>query len=526
MAKIQSSAQFKNYQPQQILLLPPSLEDLIDEHHLVRVVNKVVDAIDISGLINQYKGGGTTAYHPRMLLKVLLYAYSVKIYTGRKIAQALRQDIHFMWLSGMSRPDFRTINSFRSSKAKEAIEALFQQVLLFLIEHKYVKLEKYFCDGSTFAADGNKHKMVWKKNAERFKDGAKEKCLELFKQIDALNTAEDKQYGSADMEERGLSATEITSENMREQVSKLDALIAESTSKKQQIKAGSLKKKLVEKQAKIADYEQQISTADQRSGYNKTDTDASGMRMKNKELLPGYNVLAGCEEQFVISVSIHQNTNDATCFKDHFEKLKSQPHDLPKAIIADSIFGTEQNYELLAQEKTITNYLKFPSFHAEQKQSYQKNPFLKDNFKYDAGSDSYTCPNEKQLILERTYQQTHKKTGYQSTIKEYQCQDCKDCPFYQQCCKSTTGENRLIKVNEKLEAYKKQARENLNTERGIILRKQRSIEIESFFGDSKHNMGFRRFHLRGLKKVETEFSLIAMAHNLRKLQIKGINKAA
>jgi transposase len=92
----------------------------------------VVESLDISGLINQYKGGGTTAYHPRMLLKILLYAYSVKIYTGRKIAKALRQDIHFMWLSGMSRPDFRTINNFRSSKAKEAIEQLSGQMLLFL----------------------------------------------------------------------------------------------------------------------------------------------------------------------------------------------------------------------------------------------------------------------------------------------------------------------------------------------------------------------------------------------------------
>ena len=134
MAKIQSSVQFKSYQPEQILLLPPSLEELIDEHHLVRVVNQVVNAMDISGLINQYKGGGTTAYHPRMLLKVLLYAYSVKLYTGRKIAKALRQDIHFMWLSGMNTPDFRTINGFRSSKAKEVIESLFQQMLVFLMD--------------------------------------------------------------------------------------------------------------------------------------------------------------------------------------------------------------------------------------------------------------------------------------------------------------------------------------------------------------------------------------------------------
>ncbi|WP_342089508.1 transposase, partial [Dyadobacter sp. OTU695] len=122
----------------------------------VRVVNEVVERMDVSSLVNLYEGGGTSAYHPRMLLKVLLYAYCMKIYTGRKIARALAQDIHFFWLSGMSRPDFRTINRFRSGKAKESIQVLFSSMLVFLMEHDYIKMENYFCDGSTFSADAGK----------------------------------------------------------------------------------------------------------------------------------------------------------------------------------------------------------------------------------------------------------------------------------------------------------------------------------------------------------------------------------
>ena len=90
MAKIKTSVIFKDYNPQQVLLLPPSLEELIAPKHLVRVVNQVVDSMDVSELINLY-GGGASVYHPRMLLKVLLYAYSVKIYTGRKTAKALHR---------------------------------------------------------------------------------------------------------------------------------------------------------------------------------------------------------------------------------------------------------------------------------------------------------------------------------------------------------------------------------------------------------------------------------------------------
>ena len=342
MAKVKTSVLFKEYSQQQNFLLPPSLDELIGPTHLVRVVNRVVDAMDIRSLINQYEGGGTTAFHPRMLLKVLLYAYSVKIYTGRKMARALGQDIHFMWVAAMSRPDFRTINNFRSGKAKDVIEVLFKEMLLFLIEHQYIRMENYFCDGSTFAANANRHKMVWKKSAGRYKDAAELRCKTLFKQIEKLNAAEEKQYAEQDLEETG--NTIITSEAIDEQVRKLNNVIEQTTGKKQKRKAASLKKQLEEQGSKINKYKAQIETAGKRSGYSKTDTDATGMRMKNNETLPAYNVLAGSENQFIINCSVHQNTNDGVCFKEHAEQLEEHPPLKPKAIMADSIFGTEENY--------------------------------------------------------------------------------------------------------------------------------------------------------------------------------------
>jgi transposase len=518
MGKIKKSVVFKEYNPGQLLFLPPSLEELIPEAHLVRVVDQVVDRMDMSDLMNLYEGGGTSAYHPRMLLKVLLYAYCIKIYTGRKIARALGQDIHFFWLSGMSRPDFRTINRFRSSKAKEVIEVLFSSMLVFLMEHGYIKMENYFCDGSTFSADANKHKMVWKKNAHRYKASAEQKCQQLLKEIDALNAAEELDYGNKDLEEYGLAP--ISGQVLVGQIEQINEKIKSISSKKAKRKAQSLGKQLKGTVDRIDKYEQQIRTAGSRSGYNVTDPDASAMLMKNKvEVLPAYNVLAGCEDQFITGISLHQNTNDGTCFKDHLDQLSVQQPVTPENIVADSIFGTEENYELL-ENKGINNYLKFPQFHNEQKKKYQNNPFLKENFCYDPAADSYTCPNKQQLTFRSSYKHTHKRTGYQSQIKEYECTDCAGCPFYDRCCKSAQGNNRTLKVNEQLDQYKQQARDNLNSQKGFELRKRRSIEIESCFGDIKANMGFRRFHLRGLKKVTTEFTLVAMAHNLRKLYFK------
>ncbi len=525
MAKVKTSVLFKEYNPAQNFLLPPSLSELIAENHLVRVVNEVVNKMDITCLINQYKGGGTSAYHPRMLLKVLLYGYCSKIYTGRKIAKALRQDTHFMWLAGMKYPDFRTINNFRSGKAKDAIEGLFSEMLQFLMEHNYIKMENYFCDGSSFSADGNAHKMVWRKSAAKYKDLAEQKCKELFKQIDLLNEAEDKQYDTKDLEETGSNCSTITPEAIDQQVAKLNKVMQQATVAKQKREAGRIKKQLQEQQDKIIKYNEQIKIAGPRSGYNKTDKDASGMRMKNQQILPAYNLMAGSENQIIVNCSVHQNSNDASCFKAHLQQLEKHSSLLPKNIMADSIFGTEENYELLKQ-KHINNYLKYPAFHKEQKPHYKPEPFSNTDFIYNASNDTYSCPAGKTLEFKEEIKSEKRQSGYQSTLKIYECKDCSGCPFYEPCCTTSKERNRHLKVNEKLDAYKKKADENLRSLTGWELRKKRGVEIESCFGDIKHNMGIRRCHLRGLQKVKADFCLIAMAHNLRKIHLKSLKRAS
>ena len=104
---------FKPYIQDQAMLLPPNLEELIPAGHMVRVVDEMIEHLDLRLLERQYKGGGTSAYHPKMLLKVLIYAYSQRTFSSRMIAKALRENVNYMWLSGMSRPDHRTINRFR-----------------------------------------------------------------------------------------------------------------------------------------------------------------------------------------------------------------------------------------------------------------------------------------------------------------------------------------------------------------------------------------------------------------------------
>ena len=524
MTKISPRPVFKQYSQNQPVLFPTHLDEMISSTHLVRYVNQMVDGMDIRCLLRSYKGGGSSSYHPRMLLKVLLYGYSVKVYTGRRIARALSQDIHFMWLSGMSRPDFRTLNHFRSGRAKQVIELLFSEMVCLLAEAGYIQLEHYFCDGSFFLADGNKYKMTWRKNALRLKAKAEEKCGILLKQIDTLNEEEDLKYGDQEDTETG-EGFELNEKMIQEGIARLNEKINKADNKRQRRTAQKLNRELKKESDKIKKYEQQIQIAGNRSGYNHTDKDATAMRMKNSnEAVPSYNIVAGCEDQFITGISVHQNSNDAACFEEHLEKIQTQQPERPGAIITDAVFGTELNYELLEKEG-IDNYLKFPAFHREQTRAYKEDPLRKENFKYDSQNDCYTCPIGRILVYKETIKNVN-KVGFVSTSKKYTCLDCSGCSFYTACCKAEDGQPKTLSVNDNLDRHKQEARENLHSEKGAKLRKQRSIEIETCFGDIKHNMGFRRFHLRGKEKVRTEIILVAMAHNLRKLQIKAEQKAA
>lgn len=461
---------FKTYS-QTNLNLPP-LETLVPEDHLSRTVNDFVDSLDMDfeGL---YKGGGTSAYHPQMLLKVLLYAYSVGNYSSRGIMTSCSENIHFMWLSGMQYPDHRTINNFRNLIA-DIFPEIFAQMLERIKSEGYVSLEKYFVDGTKLEANANKHSYVWSKNVQRYKEKHKEQITQMMKEIEELNEEED----------------------------------TPSVKKKRK----RLLKQLSFRREKLHTYSQYEALLGQRKSFSKTDVDATFMRLKDDRLRPCYNVMIGSENQFILNFSLHQKSTEADFLIEHLEQLST----LPKAVVADAGYGSEENYEYL-EKKGIKNYVKFNRFFQQSKRSFKKKIFDKNNFHYDEEKDVYICPEQRELgfVQERFARNAN---GYLSTYKTYQCEDCSNCPVSTQC-KQGQG-NRRIQFSERYEYFKEQARQHLNSEQGIKLRKQRNTDVETVFADIKHNYHFQRFMLRGLKQVKLEFGLVAIAHNLRKLHTK------
>jgi transposase len=551
--KAKSAAVFKPYEQGQGMLLPPHLDDLIPAGHLVRVVNETIDRLNVEPVLATYKGSGASAYHPTMLLKVLIYAYLNKIYSSRRIAKALRENVHFMWLSGMSRPDFRTLNLFRSSRLKGVIDEVFSSMALFLLDHQLIDLSEYFVDGTKLRADANRHKVVWAKSTHRYKAIAQEHIKELLAEIERVNQQEQGLYGDRDLAEQGEQTTTITSQEVKETVAKINQLIestlapsvadpaAETTMgsappttttvegtgplPRECAKAATIKhtqrcQRQIEHTflPKLERYEQQEQILAGRNSYSRTDQDATVFRSKEDQLLPCYNLLIGTQRQFILTYNFHQKkASESDAFPAHLDRLARAFHGLlPNAIISDAGFGSEENY-VLVDRYGIGNYLKYSTFHQEQKQSWIQDPYRKEHFVYDESTDTYRCPQGRPLVFVSTTT-SRSSTGYSSLIRRYQSRDCTDCPVASACKK---GEGpRSIQTNDLLARYRAQARDNLTSAYGLKVRKRRCTDVETPFADIKYNQEYNRCRLRGEAKMNIEIGLLSIAHNIKKIAIK------
>lgn len=518
---------FKAYVMNQAALLPARYEELIPANHLVRVVNAAVEKIDVSALLAQYKGGGTSSYHPKMLLKVLVYAYAERIYTSRRIAKALRENIYFMWISGGSKPDFRTINDFRGSRMKGVIEEVFTAVLEYLVATGHVKLEHYFLDGTKIEANANKHKVVWAKRRENYHRRVKEQIRELIRQIEQVNVEEQAEYEEEDLEELGGSGKDdVNSEQLKEKIEELNQKLRHRRQPRKDTRPvrKALKKLGEDCLVRLKKYEQQEKMLRGRRSYSKTDPDASSMRMKEDRGAerpwpkPAYNVQMGTENQFVVGFSVHGRAGDTACLIPHLEGLRTHLGRLPQNLVTDAGYGSEENYAYLEQH-SLGNFVKYNTFYQDTHR-YRKSALLHqyqfraENFAYDPNQDEFICPAHQRLRFQYASRYTS-DNGYVTDRRYYECQQCRQCPFKPQCTQAK--DNRKIQVSFRLLEYRQQARANLTSELGQRLRAKRSTEVETVFGSIKHNMGFRRFHLRGLEKVKTEWGLVGIAHNMRKL---------
>jgi len=506
--KQSSKAVFKQYAPNQTLLLPPNLEELIEAHHPVRTVNSVIEKLNTKPLMKQYKGGGTSSYHPKMLLKILVYSYLNNSYSSRKIEAGCKENIHLMWLSGMSRPDHNTINRFRSERLKNVLKEIFAQVVMLLSQSGQVSLKEIYVDGTKMEAQANRYTFVWGNAIKTSKERIKKQLEELWQYTQQV-AAEELQ------EETPTEFKEINPEKVKQTIEKIDEALKDKTvNKKVKQKINYARKNWVKNLEK---YQEQEKILGKRNSYSKTDKDASFMRMKedhmkNGQLKPAYNLQISTRDQFILNYTIHSNPNDTNTLQEHIEEFEKLYHQTPDELTADARYGSQENYQLL-EDKDIDAYVKDNYFDKDQRKN-KGNDFRPSQLHYNSQKDCYYCPIGQEM---RNIGTSKKKTanGLVQILTHYQAQRCEGCPMRGVCHKAKG--NRIIEVNHSFNELKDKARGRLLSERGLYHRSKRPVDVEPVFANIKHNKNFKRFMLRGKMKVQIEIGLIAMAHNLMKM---------
>ena len=329
---------FKSYNQGQVSLFPPSLDEKVPKNSPARIINQIVDNLDLSKVFDTYKGGGTTAYNPRMMLKVVLYGYLNNIYSSRKIEQALTDRVTFMWLSGNQTPDHNTINRFRSSHLKDSIHEVFTQVVVMLVEMGCLSLEVAYIDGTKIESRANRYTFVWRKSIEKYKERLEEKILKVLGMIE--------EGIAQDNNPEDDPPTPFNSEELRKRVAQINK---ENRSKEEQKAIKTLENKLL---PKLEEYERHLDTLANRNSYSKTDCDATFMRMKedhmlNGQLKPAYNVQISTENQFISHYDFYPNPTDTLTLIPFLNGFENRYNILPVKVVADSGYGSEENYEFM-----------------------------------------------------------------------------------------------------------------------------------------------------------------------------------
>ncbi|MCK5426254.1 MAG: IS1182 family transposase [Thermodesulfovibrionia bacterium] len=437
---------FRTYEPDQLLLMPPSLKEWLSEDHLVYFISDIVEGMKIGAIEEVYEREerGYPPYHPRMMTKVLFYAYCVGVYSSRRMARKLQEDVAFRVLGAGNLPDFRTISDFRK-RHLEALKELFVQVVEICRKTGLVKLGHISLDGTKVKANASKHKAMSYGRMKKEKGRLKEEIEDILRQAEEIDKAEDEEYGK---DKRGDELPEELARResrLKKIEEAMKALEEEAEEKIKGENSEDGKKKRGRKPL------QPQGVPKERAQRNFTDPESRIMIGGDKAFIQGYNAQAAVDEssQIIVAADVSNKSVDKKHVKPMIEKIEEITEASPAEISADAGFFSTENVEWL-KEKNIEAFI------SPDKQKH----------------------NEKIEAAPRG------------------------------------------RIPKNLSAIERMRRK-LRTKHGRERYKLRKQTVEPVFGQIKGARGFRQFLMRGLDKVQGEWSLICTAHNLLKLYRAG-----
>lgn len=481
-------------------------EKVIPADDSVRLLDEIIEEMDYTPLMRAYKRTGRRpATNPVTMLKILVYAVMQGIFSSRAIALACKRDINFIWLlNGEKAPNHSEIARFRSKRLTKCGEELFYQLVEKLSMLGEIKYEHLFVDGTKIEANANKYSFVWKKSTTKYETRLHEKLEKLVPELCA-------KYGIL---------TDTPEEVLHDLEQKVTVPFVHGRGKRKSElqKDIELLQGMLNRNRKYAVYQGKFQG---RNSFSKTDPDATFMHMKedhmrNSQLKPGYNIQLGVEGEYITGVLVSSERSDQLTLIPLMDNMETHLGKSYADVTADAGYESEENYTYFERKPTEC-YIKPQNYERSKTKKFKSNMALRENMAYDAERDEYTCQAGKKLRVSYVGKRKS-KSGFESEVTYYECENCESCPYRKKCTRSKG--NRTLQVSKKFVEQRKQSLGRISSEKGILLRMNRSIQSEGAFGVIKQDYGFRQFLLRGNRKVLTEILLMAMAFNINKLHSK------
>ncbi|MFH1173505.1 MAG: IS1182 family transposase [archaeon] len=486
MAYVQS---FRN----QNYLLPPNITDLFSQNHVCYLLEQITDELNYSSFDEQFAGAGHPAYHPRILLKLLLMGYVDGLRSSRRIAKNAHENVVYIYLAEKTSPDFRTISDFRKNNTS-LVKEVFKQLNLFALKHGLVDLSQLMIDGTVIKACANDEKVIDKATIDKLQkyiDQVIEEGIRTDEEEDAL-------LGNRGLHEmpKDLSDSEKRRPIVRKIVKEINTAIQQGKPEKTQAIKAALE------HAKQSMHDKQLTK------FSFTDADSRFMISKKGRFELGYNAqLVTDKTGMIISGEVIAKSVDRGQLRFNIRCVEDTFGALPAGTKISADKGYQNGEEMAALEQHGFD-LYIPVTCSDQKETDHLN-FGRADFTYDEQQDVYVCPMNIPLRNRGTYLdgQSHQhRTTYISRVR-----DCKHCVHFAACCKDQR--RKKISVGEHDKLFNRM-RTKLRTTQGRAVYDLRKQTVERSIGDIKHNRQFTHFLLRTHKNVATEFSLACISHNI------------
>jgi transposase len=449
--------------PSQLMLYGQSVEDALPQDSDVRVFSEMMDYLDYSALESRYSDMGCRAYPPKTMVKILGYAYSKRIRSSRRIEEALKIDVRFIWLAGGLVPDHNTIARFRKDGGTE-LESLFKDSVKLCMRAGLVFLNSVSTDGSKMVATASKKRIY---NQERL-DRELKRVEQILQEAQETDQAEDELYGSGNGREmpRELRDAKARKEKLQE--------IAEQ---------------LKETQSK---------------NVVSTDPECRVMKTRNNGKCPAYNLQASvdADNQIIVAMELTASETDHGYLPKMVEQVESNTGAASDISLADSGYQDEETLKWVEQSN---HDVLMPIM--EPHEAKRTDLFAGRCFVYDDERDVVICPAGRDLVFGGQYKLSS------GNYKRYAATGCRSCSFHKQCC----GKKANRRINVSVVAHVRQRmRDRLQTQEGKQIYSVRKQTVEPVFGQMKTNRGFGRLLVHGYAGALAETALMCLIHNILK----------